>query len=116
MNSSELSLFDLASRSMEWAAARQKTVATNVANADTPGYRAQDVQSFASWLDASTFGVTGEIREQEFQTSWGGSIDGNTVVVEEQMMLAGETTGQYQLAASLYKKGHALMRAAVGGE
>jgi flagellar basal-body rod protein FlgB len=116
MKSSELSLFDLASRSMEWAAARQKTVATNVANADTPGYKAKDVQSFASWLDSGTFGTVGEIRELEFETSWGGSIDGNTVVVEEQMMLAGETTGQYQLAANLYKKGHALLRVAVSGE
>ena len=44
-------LFDLASRQAQWLAARQTTISGNVANANTPGYRARDVEPFADVLD-----------------------------------------------------------------
>ena len=45
-------LFDLAARHTRWAAARQATIAGNIANANTPGYKALDIEPFAEVLDA----------------------------------------------------------------
>ena len=39
-------LFSLASRKSQWASVRQATIAENVANAHTPGFRARDVEAF----------------------------------------------------------------------
>ena len=44
-------LFDLTSRQAQWLAARQTTISGNVANANTPGYRARNVEPFADVLD-----------------------------------------------------------------
>jgi flagellar basal-body rod protein FlgB len=41
-------LFDLASQQALWLSARQVAVAENIANANTPGYRAADVPPFES--------------------------------------------------------------------
>jgi|SRR5271165_3737802 len=37
----------------QWLSVRQTAIAGNVANANTPGYRAVDIQPFAAVLDAS---------------------------------------------------------------
>ena len=38
-----LFLFELASSQARWLELRQSTIATNVANANTPGFKARDV-------------------------------------------------------------------------
>ena len=45
-------LFSVASRQADWLSVRQATVAQNVANADTPKYRAVDVEPFGDVLNA----------------------------------------------------------------
>ena len=44
-------LFDLAGRQARWLSTDQSVIASNVANASTPGYRAQSVQPFSEVLD-----------------------------------------------------------------
>ena len=44
-------LLDLATQQARWATVRQATIAGNIANANTPGYTAQDIQSFSAVLD-----------------------------------------------------------------
>ena len=39
-----IQLFELASRQAEWLSVRQQVVATNIANANTPGYSRQSVE------------------------------------------------------------------------
>jgi flagellar basal-body rod protein FlgB len=39
-------LFDLASQQARWLSARHIAVASNIANANTPGYKAADVPPF----------------------------------------------------------------------
>ena len=46
-----IQLFDLASRQAEWLQARQEVVAGNIANANTPKFRAKDVTPFQAVLD-----------------------------------------------------------------
>lgn len=100
--------FALASARMDWLASRQKVVAANIANADTPEYRARDVSSFEDFLGSGTL----EMRETPM--SWDQSPDGNRVVLEEQVLLAGETESSHRLAARLYGKGHDLISLAIG--
>lgn len=41
-----MQLFNLAFRQNEWLAQRQSVISSNIANANTPGYKAKDVESF----------------------------------------------------------------------
>lgn len=45
-----IQLFELASRQAQWLSVRQNVVAGNIANANTPHYKARDVQPFESVL------------------------------------------------------------------
>lgn len=123
------SFFELASRRMEWLGARQKVVAENVANADTPGFRAKEVTPFAALLDdtrATRIATTDErhisrgvgaggVRVEEDEKSWGETLDGNSVVLEQQTIKAGEISEGYKLAAQLYRKGYELLTLSVTG-
>src|SRR5262249_14141223 len=46
-------LFELGAQKAQWLSARQTAIAANVANANTPGYRAVDIQPFSAVLDSS---------------------------------------------------------------
>ena len=46
-----VNLFDLATQQSRWLAVRQSAVAGNVANVNTPGYGAVDVEPFEKVLD-----------------------------------------------------------------
>ena len=80
-------LFELASRHMTWLAERQALTAANIANADTPGYRARDVRPFSTALEgpAVTFITTmpghirlapGEMRESGRASGLGSAAAG----------------------------------------
>lgn len=132
MKLESLSFFHLASRRMEWLGARQKVIAENVANADTPGFKARDVGTFSEMLDQKTTAagmmvtsrdhiqgtvdVGPQVRVEEDQAAWlASSINGNTVVLEQEAMKANDVSENYRLAASLYRKGYELMTLAVTG-
>ena len=48
-----MQLFDLAFRQNEWLAQRQSVISSNIANANTPGYKAKDVESFDDAMSKS---------------------------------------------------------------
>ena len=56
---SEFYLFGLSSRRAEWLSARQAVVAENVANANTPTYRAKDVTPFSEVLETTSLQMAG---------------------------------------------------------
>lgn len=105
--------FQLASRRMEWLSSRQHVIAENIANANTPGYAGRDVQSFDDFLKADAEVGRGAVVE-DTPASWGGSKDGNSVVLEEQAILAAQSAGEFRLASRLYAKGHQLVALAAG--
>jgi len=129
MGLNSMSFFKTASQSMQWLGARQKVISENVANSDTPGFKAKDVSSFAKMVEGTQHtGITttnvrhigGSNQEAGIRTEvdadvWGETIDGNTVVLEQQTIKANEVGENYQLAARLYKKGHDLLTLAVTG-
>ncbi|KAA9009946.1 flagellar basal body protein [Histidinibacterium aquaticum] len=119
-----MSFFQVASQRMQWLGARQQVVSENIANADTPGFRARDVSPFEQMLDSSGSGgglaatntghiggstAGGDVAVREDEASWNVSLDGNTVVLEEQSIKASQISEDYRLAAQLYRKGYELI-------
>ena len=51
-------VLQLASQRTQWLSARESLIAGNVANANTPGYRATDLQPFAAVLDSTQVSMT----------------------------------------------------------
>lgn len=54
----EIHLFELASRQAEWLSVRQATISGNVANANTPGFKARDVEPFKDVLEQTQLTMT----------------------------------------------------------
>ncbi len=120
MDLAGLKLFKMAMTRMDWASQRQKLLAQNISNADTPHYRPKDVKQLdfkqhlkgelvarvpVSRTNASH--LKGTIPEQEHFRSLGDrktfeeSPDGNQVVVEEQMQKVGDTRSSYDTAVTI---------------
>jgi flagellar basal-body rod protein FlgB len=126
-----MSFFSLASQRMEWLGARQNVIAENVANADTPGFKAREVSSFAEMLNsgATMQGMTvtsgkhiagsaasmAGVRADTDPQAWSSSPDGNTVILEQQAIKATEVAESYRMAANLYRKGYELLTLSVTG-
>jgi flagellar basal-body rod protein FlgB len=117
---SGISLMGLAVQKADWLAARQAVLAQNIANANTPGYRARDLLSFdavladtdlkmtatsARHLSADESGIAGKT-----VITQGGdaTYSGNNVSLEKEMAKLGETGSQYALSINLIKSQHRL--------
>ncbi len=119
-------LFDLASRHMSWLAERQAVTASNVANADTPGYRAQGTDSFSNYLDApatqlsATSAMHMQLTEGEAGSagrmpgsSWASSHSGNNVSIEQELMNASSASRMMGVDASLMRAFQRMLLASV---
>ncbi len=112
---------------MRWHEARQGVLAENVANAATPGFRAQDLTSInpmrltapaVSVARTDAQHIAFEPADASGRAQAVGSFertpDGNAVVLEEQMMKAAQNQMDHQMAATLYSKSLGLIRTALG--
>ena len=136
-----LSLFQAMGAKMDYLGQRQKVISQNIANADTPNYRPLDLKpaDFSGILsgiragggsgaqvkpvslsgtDTMHFGTkcgssTGDAKSVKQRDIYEASPDGNAVVIEEQMINAGETMMDYTLMTNLYQKNINLLRSAV---
>jgi len=109
----EIPIFQLASALARHSAARHETVARNIANADTPGYKARDLNAFNAVL-ALTPGDAGLNEVSHEMTTAAASPNGNTVSIDEQMLMASETKMQHETALAIYKKSMDLLRIGLG--
>ena len=109
------------------ASARQQVVARNVANADTPGYRAADLREFSqAWRDQPATGLratrAGHVEPGRWGTAAGRPVDaggepapnGNTVSLENEMIRAAGAKRSFDLSLTIYQSGLSLMRTAIG--
>lgn len=117
-------LFDVASRANHWLTMRQSTIAQNVANVNTPGFKAQDVKAFESTLESMSLTMT--ITRAMHMTPAGHSDartdvapdetgevlhSGNTVNLESEMSKASEVNRAYALNTSVLKAFHRMLMA-----
>jgi flagellar basal-body rod protein FlgB len=119
-------LFQVASQKSEWLSARQTAVASNVANANTPGYRALDVQPFSVILDKSPLAMAetnlghispapsplDSLQETESDPSEQ-TLSGNTVNLEQQMINLGDVTRDFSMTANIRRAFHQLILSAL---
>jgi flagellar basal-body rod protein FlgB len=87
------------SRYMDLLSARQKLVTSNIANADTPGYRTQDVEFQFEFMSL--------VKGQEPQTIEPAGLtekpDGNNVSMDREARLLAENAIRFNLASTLVR-------------
>lgn len=94
------------------AAERHSVIAANVANADTPGFRARDLEPFSDLLGRQSGDEAGTLRTKTIVSLGAASPNGNTVSIEDQMLRAGEAARAGEIAATIFQKAIAMLRAA----
>jgi flagellar basal-body rod protein FlgB len=117
-------LFDVVSRHNRWLSVRQSTIASNIANADTPGYKSLDVEPFEKVLestrltmnathpghltDGATKAAAVDIRKSE---PWETTYSGNSVSLEQELINAGDVNRAYRLNTGIAKAFHRMLLA-----
>ncbi len=113
---------------MQWHQTRQKLLAENVANADTPRYRPHDLKPFAEALAgnaAPSLARTnaGHLPEIEDRSGRFGNQDGrkfetapsgNAVNLEDEMLKVADNQMEFQTAVTLYQRSLGYLRTALG--
>jgi flagellar basal-body rod protein FlgB len=110
-----LQLFDLAFRQNEWLAQRQSVISANIANANTPGYKAKDIESFDDVMRKSlpmtvtdgqhlSSGDAGTVRSGDDEASKAEVlVSGNDVSLEQEFLKSGEVMRSYSLNTQILK-------------
>lgn len=122
----KIGLFQIAGSMARHAAARQSTIARNVANADTPGYVAQDLRPFRESYRAEAPALRetraghlhmADSATTEFRLSSDTSAmspNGNAVSLETEMVRAVDAKRQHDLALTIYKTSMGILRSSLG--
>jgi flagellar basal-body rod protein FlgB len=121
---SAIHLFEAVSRSNQWLSVRQTTIASNIANANTPGYKAQDVEPFEKVMESTRLSMqstqTGHIADATGRMPavttgksepWETSHSGNSVSLEQELINAGEVNRGYKLNTGIAKAFHRMLLA-----
>jgi len=115
----DLKIIQLASAMARHAVARNNVVAENITNANTPGFKAREVEPFSEYIkhlnqnngarEANKF----RIRESDgFGVT---SPNGNTVSIEQQMMHGAKASGDHKTAIAIYSKTLDLLKLSLRG-
>lgn len=127
-------LFQLATARTAWLARRHAVLTTNIANADTPGFRPLDLRAPEPWRPAvvgptvptpvlartTATHLAGlptrppPAERGQAGEGWEVAPSGNAVVIEEQAQKLVQVQLDHQLATGIYGKLLALTRAALG--
>jgi flagellar basal-body rod protein FlgB len=113
---------------MQWHQERQRILAENVANADTPGYRPNDLVEPKFNLQAPGPGplqlartdpahIAGSTGAPQFPSNsrlYQVRPTGNAVSLEDEMLKVAANQMDYQAATSLYSRSLGLLKTAIG--
>ncbi len=123
---SDLYLTQLTSQRIGYLSTRQSLVAGNVANANTPGFKALDLKPFSATLQetALAMSVTNPAHitptAQELavprpgeQETANATVSGNSVDLETEMVKLGEVARDYQEATGIQKAFHQMFSQAL---
>ncbi|MEQ8968484.1 MAG: flagellar basal body protein [Azospirillaceae bacterium] len=131
MTLDNLALFRMVAQRFGWLEQRQGVTAQNIANADTPGYSARDIEAFDAVLSRAGGArmaprmthaahmtapetTPGDARTGRADRVYEVSPTGNSVVLEQQLMTMQETAAQHRFAQNLYTKHLGMIRMAIG--
>ncbi len=125
---SNISIFSMLRTRMQWHQERQRLLAENVANADTPNFRSRDLAppKFDTAVAAASVGLArtdpahlataGDAGSQfrserdQFEIRPGG----NAVSLEDEMLKVANNQMDYQAASALYSRSLGLVKLAIG--
>src|SRR6266850_4302723 len=118
-------LLGLASQHNDWLSTRQALLAGNIANVNTPGYKALDLQPFEAALqsarlrmtvtapghmepDPATTAATTDVQGEQ---GWEVFHSGSNVSVEQELLKASEINRGYTLNTNVVKAFHRMLLA-----
>ena len=116
-----IQLFEVASRQAEWLSVRQSVVSGNIANANTPGFRARDVSPFEAVLQNTNLPMaatnpmhiidasTDRFVESEVNEGSAQQLSGNSVELSSELMKEGMIKRDYDLNTAVVKAFHKMM-------
>ena len=97
---------------LDLVSTRQKLVTANIANADTPGYRTQDIDFQFEFQSLAQGEKPNVIQVPDLKVK----NDGNDVSIDRESRLLSENALRFRLAASLLKSNFATIKQAIQGE
>ena len=116
-------LFTLASQHERWATVREAVLTSNIANANTTGYTAADIQPFSAVLDDTSQVTLARTEPGHLSASGDGSDPavrdwqpkdtGQPVALDQQLMMADETNRAFSLDTGIVKAFHRMLLTAV---
>lgn len=126
----DISVINMIQRGMSWMSRNHDVVANNIANADTPDFKAKELKPIdfgkrrgpqvgpvqvARTSPAHMTGLaassSGKVRVD--RDTYEVSSTGNSVILEEQGVKIARNAMDYQLATSLYSKSVGMVRAVI---
>jgi len=123
-----LDILDAARAMASHATRRQSVISENIANADTPGYKARDIEPFADHYNHSADDrQMKSTRQNHFPSlahrqtdrtvvdrATAPSPNGNSVSLEQQMTKSVELRNEYDLALAIFQKSMNILRLSIG--
>jgi flagellar basal-body rod protein FlgB len=94
---------------MDLLSARQKLVASNIANLDTPGYRTKDIDFQFEFMSLAQDALPNVVEAQGLVVK----SDGNNVNMDREARLLSENALRFNLASNLMKSQLKLINAAI---
>lgn len=133
MDIKNIALFQAMGAKMNYLSTRQGVIAQNIANSDTPDYRARDLTKvdFGAVLQDVTGskkirmertssdhmmpgGNMADAKNRKSRMTYEVAPAGNAVIIEEQMIKASKTTMDYNLITNLMRKNVSMIQTALG--
>lgn len=123
----KIEVMQMAQAMASHAGLRQTAVSQNIANADTPGYKARDVVDFAATYEGGGApslratrsghmlgGETFSARIEPTATNGTESANGNNVSLEDEMVRGVDVKREHDLALAIYKSSLNVLRTSLG--
>ena len=133
MTTQNLALFKALNAKMDFLNHRQRVISQNIANADTPDYKPQDLLPVdfgrvlkdvsgqkgvrldtTSPMHMPPPGEIPDAQEKKQKMTYEVAPAGNAVIMEEQLVNAGRTMMDYNLMTNLYQKQVRMIQTAIG--
>ena len=126
-------IFSLLAKRMDWLGQRQRVLAQNIANTDTPDYVPHDLkpQAFRRMVERQAMptikpeatqaghiqssSLSDQHRSVEQKERYETAPSGNAVIIEEQLINVAQTQNDFNAITNLYRKQMAMMKMALRG-